>query len=80
MRYLALIVLLMITFACSSNDIKVADSEHKEPTREELRKAMRYHGILIAMQDEKNHEWYFIRDGKRCSLFSYLKNRQRRTS
>jgi len=42
-----------------------------EPTCAELRKAMRYHGILFAQEDEK-HEWYFMRDGKRCRLFGYL--------
>jgi hypothetical protein len=41
-----------------------------EPTREELKGAMRYHGILYAEMD-KNGEWYFVRDGKRCRLFTY---------
>jgi hypothetical protein len=73
MRYLFLIFFLMTTWACSDHESKVVLYHPPEPTREELRKAMRFHGILVAKQDE-NHEWYFVRGGKRCPLFSYLKN------
>jgi len=50
---------------------KVISPGYWEPTCIELRKAMRFHGILFAKEDE-NHEWYFIREGKRCRLFAYL--------
>lgn len=40
-------------------------------SREVLRKAMHYHGILFAEQN-KTGEWYFMRDGKCCRLFAYL--------
>jgi hypothetical protein len=72
MRHLFLIFFLITTFACSNNDSIVTSSFIEEPTQEELRAAMRFHGILVAKQDE-NYEWYFIRDGKRCPLFAYLK-------
>lgn len=72
MRNLFLIILLITTFACSNHESKVSLSNPEEPTREELRNAMRFHGILVAKQDE-NHEWYFMREGKRCPLFAYLK-------
>jgi hypothetical protein len=47
---------------------------YKEPTRNELKRAMRYHGIFAA-KEEENRKWYFMRDGKRCQLFAYLKNK-----
>jgi hypothetical protein len=72
MRYLFLIILLITTFACSNPESKVSLSNSEEPTREELRNAMRFHGILVAKQDE-NYKWYFMREGKRCPLFAYLK-------
>jgi hypothetical protein len=72
MRYLFLIILLITTFGCSNHESKVSLSNPVERTREELRNAMRFHGILVAKQDE-NHEWYFMREGKRCPLFAYLK-------
>ena len=75
MRNLVLLIFLMITFACSNNNSKVTSSLIEVPTREDLRAAMRFHGILIAKQD-KNHEWYFIRDGKRCPLFAHLKKQE----
>ncbi len=80
MRYLFLIIFLITTFACSNHESKVSLSNPEEqPTREELRNAMRFHGILFAKQDE-NHEWYFMREGKRCPLFAYLKNRHNKQS
>jgi hypothetical protein len=67
---LMLMWLLIITgLQWRYEEIKVIQG-NPEPTREELRKAMRYHGILYAEQDD-NGEWYFIRDGKRCRLFVY---------
>ena len=72
MRYLFLIILLITTFACSNHESTVSLYNPVEPTREELRNAMRFHGIIVAQQDE-NHEWYFMREGKRCPLFAYLK-------
>ena len=72
MRYLFLIILLITTCGCSNQESKVSLSNPVEPTREELRNAMRFHGSLLAKQDE-NHEWYFMREGKRCPLFAYLK-------
>ncbi|WAC07479.1 MAG: hypothetical protein OS130_14865 [Thermodesulfobacteriota bacterium] len=75
MRYWFLIIILIITFACSKQESKISLSNPEEPTREELRNAMRFHGILIAKQDE-NHEWYFMREGKRCPLFAYLKKQR----
>ena len=70
MRYL-LAILLLTTIACSNSSIKAIPSEVKEPTREEIKLAMRYHGVLFAQQDDKG-EWYFSRNGKRCRLFAYL--------
>ena len=72
MRYWYLIIVLVIG-ACSNGDITVKPSDYREPAREDLRKAMRYHGILFAKQDY-NREWYFIRKGKRCRLFAYLED------
>jgi len=79
MRYLFLIILLITTFACSNHESKVSLSNSEEPTREELRDAMRFHGILVAKQDE-NREWYFVREGKRCPLFAYLKKQHNKQS
>ena len=74
MRYLILLIFL-ITVACSNAEITVKSSDYKEPTRQELRKAMGYHGILFAEQDD-NGKWYFTRDGKRCRLFAFLDNKK----
>jgi hypothetical protein len=78
-RNLVLSIFLIITFGCFNNDSRVTPSLIEEPTREELRNAMRFHGILIAKQDE-NHEWYFMREGKRCPLFAYLKKQENKPS
>jgi secreted PhoX family phosphatase len=62
--------LLVITgLQWRAEEIKVIQGS-PEPSREELKEAMRYHGILYAEMD-KNGEWYFVRDGKRCRLFAY---------
>jgi len=70
MRYFCLLALLL-TVACSNSTIKATPANGSEPTREELRNAMYYHGILFA-QEDNNGEWYFLRDGKRCRLFAHL--------
>lgn len=74
MRYFCLFMLLLIA-ACSNNDTIVRPPNYREPTREELRKAMRYHGVFFAEQDD-DREWYFVRNGKRCRLFAHLENRE----
>jgi len=74
MRFLYLFILLTI-LACSNSGITAKPPDYWEPTRQELRKAMRYHGITFAEQDD-NREWVFIRSGKRCRLFAYLDNRR----
>ena len=79
MRNLVLSIFLIITFGCSNNDSRVTPSLIEEPTREELRNAMRFHGILIAKQDE-NLEWHFMRDGKRCPLLAYSKKQENKLS
>jgi len=61
--------LVVIGLRQQAKEIKVMQ-KLSEPTRDELREAMRYHGILFAEQDETG-EWIFIRDGKRCRLFTY---------
>jgi hypothetical protein len=78
MRYWFILILLIVA-ACSNGDIKVTTPDSKEPTREELRKAMRYHGILFAKKDDSG-EWYFLRDGKHCRLFAHLKNQEKTDS
>jgi hypothetical protein len=51
--------LLVITgLQWRAEEVKVIQG-NPEPTREELRKAMRYHGILFAEMDELG-EWYFV--------------------
>jgi len=50
----------------------VVQQGYPEPTIEELRAAMRFHGIFVAEQDE-NREWYFVRAGKNINLFAYQK-------
>ena len=72
MRYAFLLIFLMVA-ACSNSNMTVTSSNRVEPTKQELRKAMRHHGILFAQQDDSG-EWYFMRDGKRCRLFAYLKS------
>ena len=52
LRYSYLLIALTI-FSCSWGDIKVKPSGYKEPTKKELRKAMRYQGILFAEQDNR---------------------------
>lgn len=76
MFFLMLMVAIVWMFLemISPPEIKVVDSGYTEPTREELRNSMKHHGILFSREDE-NHEWYFMRDGKRCRLFAYLTSR-----
>ena len=73
MRFLHISILLML-LGCSNSDITAKPPDHWEPSREELRKAMRYHGITFAEQDD-TREWFFLRSGRRCRLFAYLDNR-----
>jgi len=47
---------------------KVVDSPYQNHTIEQLKAAHRYHGILFSKQN-KNREWYFMRNGKKCFLF-----------
>lgn len=54
----------------------VQDPLYWEPTEAELAAAHRHHGILYSYEGE-DHKWYFVRDGKECNLFSYLKERLR---
>ena len=74
MRFLS-ITMLIAVLGCTNTDLTVEAPEYWEPTQEELRQAMRYHGITFAEQDD-NREWFFIRSGKRCRLFAYLDNRK----
>jgi len=55
---------------CSPREMKVQASHLKEPSEEDLRKAMRHHGILFAEQGEDG-DWYFHRNGKQYRLFAY---------
>ena len=71
-KYLILLLFLFIA-ACSSSEATVQSIGFEEPTREELKVAMRYHGVRFAEQDNDG-EWYFYRDGKRCRLFAHLKS------
>ena len=64
------VLLLLLIAACSSGERTVKPSDYPEPTQEELKQAMRYHGITYAEQDS-NGEWIFYRDGQRCRLFAY---------
>ena len=41
-----------------------------EMTTKELAEAHTYHGILWSFQ-ERDGEWYFLREGKKCKLFAY---------
>ena len=35
-----------------------------------VRAAMKYHGILFSSRDEQTKKCWFVRDGKKCSLFT----------
>jgi hypothetical protein len=52
------------------DNAKTISSGHREYSCAELQRAMKYHGIFSAKQDE-NYEWYFIRKGKKVYLFKY---------
>lgn len=69
---LALLLGIFISLGCSNPEARVVPFRAEEPSVEELRQAMRYHGVLFAEQDESG-EWYFRREGKRCRLFAYQK-------
>jgi hypothetical protein len=74
-------VLMIGTMAFASMDLAILQemmnpgvvvaSGHVEPSREELRKAHRYHGTIWSFED-KNHVWHFYnKDGQQCKLFKY---------
>jgi len=71
-KYTCLLLLFAIT-ACSSGEARVQSVGFEEPTREELKHAMRYHGVVFAEQGNDG-EWYFYRDGQRCRLFAHVKH------
>ena len=65
-----IIAALVVISGCNTSDPVVRPATYREPTEAELAAAHRYHGILYAEEDA-SHEWYFMREGKRCRLFSY---------
>lgn len=67
---IVIIAALVVISGCNTSDPVVRPATYREPTEAELAAAHRYHGILYAEEDE-NHEWYFVREGKRCRLFAY---------
>lgn len=69
-KYIGILFITLIV-ACSGKDATVQHVGFEEPSREELKKAMNYHGVAFAEQD-RDGQWYFYRDGKRCRLFAYL--------
>ncbi|MBN2467484.1 MAG: hypothetical protein JXD19_04975 [Deltaproteobacteria bacterium] len=69
MRYVVVVLLLLMN-ACTEPDKVVVSSSQGSMSREELREAMLYHGIIFAEQD-RDGEWYFVRDGRRVRLFAY---------
>ncbi len=73
-KYVCLFLVSLIA-ACSSSEATVKPLGFEEPTREELKEAMHYHGVQFAEQDNDG-KWYFYRDGKRCRLFAYLDRSQ----
>jgi len=80
MRYLIVIILcsaalwLLVPSTPRAGDKALQIPVHWEPTEAELAAAHQYHGILYSEEGE-DHEWYFIRNGKKCNLFAYLKER-----
>ena len=68
-HYYLLILFLCAISACSEGDAIVNEGNANVPSREELRQAMQYHGIVSAERDQCGN-WYFIREGKRCALFA----------
>jgi len=63
-------ILFLIATAHDPMNQKVVSSGYQNRTEEELKARHRYHGIKHSKQDE-NHEWFFMRDGKKCKLFDY---------
>lgn len=45
----------------------VVQPADQEPTREELKRVMRYHGITYAEEDADG-SWFFMRNGERCNI------------
>ena len=70
-NYATILLLLVLVSACTNSNATVQPIGFKEPSREELKEAMQYHGVCFAEQDEQG-EWYFYRDGKRCRLFAHV--------
>ena len=55
----------------------VTQQGRPEPTREQLQRAHKFHGTLHSFED-KNHVWYFYnKEGRKCKLFAYLKNKNK---
>jgi len=50
---------------------KVVVSVPAEPTKEELKEAMKYHGIDYSYQRKSDLVWVFDRENKQCELFAY---------
>lgn len=53
----------------------VQPPRYVEPPKEQVEKAHRYHGIRKSIYNPATGESYFYRDGGKCSLFAYLKNK-----
>jgi len=73
--FFSIIILLILVFI-SPRKAVVIKNPNPEKSRQELRAAMKYHGVLFAFKE--NGKWYFLRDGKKCRLFSKKYQEKRR--
>lgn len=64
----AVLIFLTAVAFLPSNEPIVIDSGQRIRSIEDLKRAMRFHGIQIAKQDEDG-VWYFVRDNKKCKVF-----------
>lgn len=69
------VLAISLVLLTSCTDAKMQEGHLHEPSCAKLRAAHKYHGILYSYQ-ERNGQWYFNRDGKKCKLFNYLKDRR----
>lgn len=67
---------MLVNMLPPAKEIKVQTPKYVEPTKEQVKKAHRYHGIYFSTYDPKTGESYFTRDGQKCMLLAYLENKR----
>ena len=67
------VIIAVICIHLKFPEPKVVEGPNEHRTKQELKKAMRYHGVQWSLQDEVDGKWCFWRNDKKIYLFCHEK-------